>query len=69
MLDIDGVRTVDNDGSHSAIATFGRIPLKKGLHQYRLIYLEDYEGQHLSWEWKAPGEESFSAVPQNKLFY
>lgn len=69
VLDIDGVRTVDNDGSHSAIATFGRIPLKKGLHQYRLIYLEDYEGQHLSWEWKAPGEESFSAVPQNKLFY
>ena len=68
VLDIDGVRVVDNDGSHSAIATFGRIPLKKGLHPYRLIYLEDYEGQELRWAWRAEGEKRFSPIPKENLF-
>ena len=68
VLDIDGVRVVDNDGSHSAIATFGRIPLKKGLHPYRLIYLEDYEGQTLRWAWRAEGEKRFSPIPKENLF-
>ena len=68
VLDIDGVRVVDNDGSHAAFATFGRIPLKKGLHPYRLIYLEDYEGQELRWAWRAEGEKRFSPIPKENLF-
>ena len=68
VLDIDGVRVVDNDGSHSALATFGRIPLKKGLHRYRLIYLEDYEGQELRWAWRAEGEKRFSPIPKENLY-
>ena len=69
VLDIDGRRVVDNDGSHSAISTFGRIPLEKGLHSYRLIYLEDYEGEHLSWGWRPEKEDLFSPVPSDRLFY
>lgn len=69
VLDIDGIRVVNNDGSHSAITTFGRIPLEAGLHSYRLIYLEDYEGEHLSWGWRAENETRFSRIPSDRLFY
>ncbi len=69
VLDIDGARVVDNDGSHAAIATFGRIPLKKGLHPYRIVYLEDYEGQELTWAWKAEGQDRFSPIPKERLYY
>jgi hypothetical protein len=69
VMDIDGTRVVDNDGSHSAIAAFGRIPLKKGLHPYRLIYLEDYEGQALFWTWRAPGQKRFSRIPAENLYH
>ncbi len=69
VLDIDGTRVVDNDGSHAAIATFGRIPLRKGLHPYRLIYLEDYEGQALVWTWQAPGQPRFGRIPAENLYY
>ena len=62
------MRVVDNDGSHSPLATFGRVPLKKGLHRYRLIYLEDYEGQVLRWAWRAEGEKRFSPIPKENLF-
>lgn len=69
VLVIDGRMVVNNDGSHSAITTFGRIPLEKGLHSYRLIYLEDYEGQALAWGWKAEGADRFTPVPKNQLYY
>ncbi len=69
ILEIDGALVVNNDGSHSAITTMGRIPLLKGMHAYRLVYLEDYEGQALAWGWKAEGEERFTRVPKNQLYY
>ena len=69
VLEIDGSLVVDNDGTHSALATFGRIPLKKGLHPFRLIYLEDYEGQRLAWLWKAPGAERMSPIRSENIFY
>ena len=68
VLDIDGTRVVDNDGSHSAIATTGRIPLLKGLHPFRLVYFEDYEGESLVWLWRAEGEARFSPIPKERLF-
>ena len=60
---------VNNDGSHSAIATTGRIPLRKGLHAYKLVYLEDYEDQALAWAWKAENADRFSPIPNANLFY
>ncbi|MCR5759599.1 MAG: GH92 family glycosyl hydrolase [Bacteroidales bacterium] len=69
ILEIDGRLVVNNDGSHSAITTMGRIPLLKGLHAYKLVYLEDYEGQALAWGWKAEGAERFTPVPKNQLYY
>ncbi|MBQ9195143.1 MAG: hypothetical protein IJ152_05785 [Bacteroidales bacterium] len=69
ILEVDGTLVVDNDGSHSAITTFGRIPLLKGLHAYKILYLEDYEGQALAWGWKAENEDNFSRIPLDKLYY
>jgi len=69
VLYIDGQCVVNSDGSHSAVDVYGDIPLQKGLHPYKLVYLEDYEGQELSWGWKAPGAEKHSAIPASSLFY
>jgi len=69
VLYIDGQCVVNNDGSHSAVVVEGQLPVEKGLHSYKLLYFEDYEGQELSWGWKAPGAEEFSAVPSSRLFY
>ena len=66
---IDGVCVVNNDGSHSAVSAEGTIPLMKGLHPYKLVYFEDYEGQELSWSWKAPGASAYVPVPANRLYY
>lgn len=68
ILYIAGEEVVNNDSSHAAIAATGRIPLKKGLHPFTLKYFEDYEGEHLSWGWKKPGETEFSAIPASSLF-
>jgi len=67
VLYVDGERVVDNDGSHSAFMTTGLIPLRKGLHAFSLPYLEDYEGQSLSWGWKAPGDKDFTPVPETAI--
>ena len=68
-LYIDGVCVVNNDGSHSPVVVEGQIPLKKGLHPYKLLYFEDYEGQELTWCWKAPGAAAYAPVPAAKLYY
>ena len=52
-----------------AITTMGLIPLLKGLHPYKLVYLEDYEGQALAWGWQAQGADRFSPIPNANLFY
>ena len=68
-LYIEGERVVNNDGSHSPMTATGKIPLQKGLHPYKLLYFEDYEGQELVWEWKKEGDANFTAVPAGKLYY
>ena len=68
-LYIDGTVVVNNDGSHSKTRVEGQIPLEKGLHPYKLLYFEDYEGQELDWCWKAPGATDFSPIPADRLFY
>lgn len=68
VLEIDGERIVDNDGSHASVAATGRVALEEGVHRFRLLYFEDYEGEELSWEWRAPGAEYFEPVPAEALF-
>ena len=68
VLWIDGRKTVDNDGSHAAVAATGRIALEAGLHRYRLLYFEDYEGEALEWGWRASRADAFSAIPAENLF-
>ena len=68
MLYIDGEMVVDNDGSHAAVAAMGKIPLKKGYHAFKLLYLEDYEGQELSWSWKLPSKTELEPIPASVLF-
>ncbi len=59
---------VNNDGSHAAIPATGLIALKKGIHAYELHYIEDYEGEHLSWEWKTPSSDELTPIPASVLF-
>ena len=68
VLYIDQTLVVDNDGSHAAIPATGSIALKKGWHSYRLLYIEDYEGQHLSWAWKLPSGEKLEPIPASHLY-
>lgn len=67
VLMIGDRRVVDNDGSHASVMATGRVALEAGLHPYVLLYFEDYEGQDLSWGWKAPGAEDFEAIPEANL--
>lgn len=68
MLYIGDRKVVDNDGSHAAVTATGRIALEAGLHPFRLLYFEDYEGEEFSWGWKAPDSDSFEPVPADRLF-
>ena len=68
VLYVDNELVVDNDGSHAAIPATGTIALKKGFHSYRLLYLEDYEGEHLSWSWKIPSAETLQSIPDSVLY-
>ncbi len=68
VLFIDGIKVVDNDGSHAAVSATGRIALDKGYHSFTLKYIEDYEGHELSWGWKSPSSEEFTDIPANNIF-
>lgn len=68
VLYIGDTKVVDNDGSHAAISASGKIALKKGLHPYRLLYFEDYEGEDLNWEWMIPSAKQMEPIPANLLF-
>lgn len=46
-LYIDGKCVIDNDGSHTLQTKFGFAELQSGLHDIRLEYFEDCEGQYL----------------------
>lgn len=69
VLEVDGQEVVNNDGGHAAINSSGRIALEKGLHRFRLLYFEDYEGEALSWSWKSPATTSFTPIPTEALFH
>lgn len=68
VLFINGKKIVINDGSHAATTVTGKVALQKGLHPYKLIYFEDYEGHELSWGWKRPSATRFEAIPERYLY-
>ena len=68
VLVIGDRKVVDNDGSHASVMATGRVALEAGLHPYTLMYLEDYEGQDLSWGWRAPGAAGFEQIPAERLY-
>ncbi len=67
ILEIDGRLAVNNDGSHSDYTATGQVALRKGPHSFRLVYLEDYEGQVLGWAWKAPSSDKFENIPETNI--
>lgn len=69
VLELDGQLVVNGDGSHANYKATGHVGLRKGLHAFRLRYLEDYEGQNLEWAWKYPSTEDFKAIPQSAIYY
>ena len=69
VLEIDGRLAVNNDGSHSIYTAKGGVALLKGLHSFRLLYLEDYEGQYLDWKWKSPSTGAFEDIPVSAIMH
>ena len=67
VLLLDGKLAVNGDGSHANYTATGYIALRKGMHQFRLLYLEDYEGQNLEWKWKAPSATEFAPIPESAI--
>lgn len=55
VLTIDDEVVVDNDGRHAAHTVKGYIPLRKGLHKFRLNYFQDGEASSLKVSW-APAD-------------
>ena len=68
VLVIGDRKVVDNDGSHASVMATGRVALEAGLHPYTLMYFEDYEGQDLSWGWRAPGAAGCEQIPAERLY-
>lgn len=50
-LYIDGVKIIDNDGSHSASAAKTTVELEKGIHSIRVDYFDDHGGQIIELYW------------------
>ena len=69
VLEIDGRLAVNGDGSHANYTATGHIALRKGMHAFRLLYLEDYEGQNLAWAWKRPSSDTFEPIPETAIFH
>ena len=69
VLELDGRLVVNGDGSHANFKATGHVGLRKGLHAFRLRYLEDYEGQNLEWAWKRPGAAEFEPIPESAIYY
>ena len=69
VLEIDGRLAVNGDGSHANYTATGHIALRKGMHAFRLLYLEDYEGQNLEWAWKRPSSDTFEPIPETAIYH
>ena len=66
---IEGERVVVNDGSHDPVTSTGNIPLRKGLHSFKLLYFDVEGGQALSWAWKKDEATKFVPIPAERLLH
>lgn len=53
VLEIDDETVVDNDGNHPSLMVTGHIPLRRGLHKFRLRYFQAEGGATLRVSWAA----------------
>lgn len=61
-LYIDGVKVIDNDGSHSATSVTKSVQLSAGIHSLRLDFFEDCYGQTLELLWKLTKNGTYRPV-------
>ena len=55
VLEIDDEVVVDNDGNHAPRTIAGHVPLRRGLHKFRLRYFQAEGGSSLGVSWAKPG--------------
>ncbi|GHT82613.1 hypothetical protein FACS189467_7970 [Bacteroidia bacterium] len=42
--------------------------LQKGYHTYKILYIEDYEGESFEWGWRKPSAAKLEPVPAEILY-
>jgi hexosaminidase len=57
VLEIDDEVVVDNDGNHASRVVTGHIPLRQGVHKFKLRYFQSEGGAMLRVSWAASGGE------------
>ncbi|MDL2319976.1 GH92 family glycosyl hydrolase [Alistipes sp. OttesenSCG-928-B03] len=68
VFHIGGSKVVNNDGLHSQAEASGSIALAKGLHPFRLEYIQGSSDKMLQLKWSLPGTEVYTEVPPAALF-
>ncbi|WP_166851004.1 family 16 glycoside hydrolase [Isoptericola sp. BMS4] len=66
-LSIDDQVVVDNDGLHGEESVDGTVTLTAGYHELLVEFFEAGGGQVLRLEWRPPGADSFTVVPNDVL--
>ena len=66
-LFIDDKVVVDHDGLHGSTAMEGEVALTKGRHKLFVEHFENGGGEQLTLNWRPPGAEDFTLVPNAVL--
>jgi 3-keto-disaccharide hydrolase/PA14 domain-containing protein/carbohydrate binding protein with CBM35 domain len=66
-LSIDDQLVVDNDGLHAELGKDGAVDLTAGIHPLFVEFFENGGGQILRLQWKTPGSDTFTLVPNSAL--
>ena len=68
VLEIDGEVVVDNDGNHAPRMIAGHIPLRRGLHKFRLRYFQSRGGSSLDVRW-AGAKETLRPIESSAYYH
>ncbi|MEV7084776.1 family 16 glycoside hydrolase [Streptomyces sp. NPDC093085] len=60
-------RVIDHDGLHGAEPKDGEIVLTAGYHPLRIDHFDRYGEQQVTLQWKPPGADTFTLVPNSVL--
>jgi len=66
-LYIDDRLVIDNDGFHGAEAKDGELPLKEGLHPFKVQFFQGGGGKNVQLLWNSFDKGMFKAIPRNHL--